>query len=91
MPAPIRRPRLGAKELDEAIALAADHLSLYQLTIEQDTPFFALYRNGKFELPDEDTSEALYEMTHERLSMHGLPSYEISNHATAGFMNLAII
>ncbi len=82
---PHQTPEAWAKELDEAIALAADHLSLYQLTIEQDTPFFALYRNGKFELPDEDTSVALYEMTHERLAMHGLPNYEISNHARPGY------
>nr|WP_320144736.1 radical SAM family heme chaperone HemW [uncultured Cohaesibacter sp.] len=82
---PHQTPEAWAKELDEAIALAADHLSLYQLTIEQDTPFFALYRNGRFELPDEDTSVALYEMTHERLEMHGMPAYEISNHARPGY------
>ena len=82
---PHQTPEAWARELDEAIALAADHLSLYQLTIEQDTPFFALYRNGKFELPDEDTSVALYEMTHERLEMHGMPAYEISNHARPGY------
>ena len=82
---PHQTPEAWAKELDEAIALAADHLSLYQLTIEQDTPFFALYRNGRFELPDEDTSVALYEMTHERLEMHGMPAYEISNHARQGY------
>ena len=73
-----------ANELDEAVALAADHLSLYQLTIEQDTPFFALYRNGKFELPDEDASVALYEQTHDVLEKHGMPAYEISNHAKPG-------
>ncbi|SNY90468.1 coproporphyrinogen III oxidase, anaerobic [Cohaesibacter sp. ES.047] len=82
---PHQTPELWAKELNEAVALAADHLSLYQLTIEQDTPFFALYRNGKFELPDEDTSVALYEMTHEALERHGMPAYEISNHARPGF------
>ena len=73
------------RELNEALALAADHLSLYQLTIEQDTPFFALYRNGKFELPDEDTSVALYQSTHELLEAKGMPAYEISNHARPGF------
>ncbi|TLP47124.1 coproporphyrinogen III oxidase [Cohaesibacter sp. CAU 1516] len=81
---PHQTPNLWAKELREAIALSADHLSLYQLTIEQDTPFFKLYRNGKFELPDEDTSVALYEMTHEELERHGMPAYEISNHARPG-------
>ncbi|WP_316862314.1 radical SAM family heme chaperone HemW [uncultured Cohaesibacter sp.] len=82
---PHQTPDEWAAELGEAVALAADHLSLYQLTIEQDTPFFALYRNSKFDLPDEDTSVALYEMTHEALEAHGLPAYEISNHARPGF------
>lgn len=72
------------KELTEAIDLAADHLSLYQLTIEQDTPFFKLYRNGKFDLPDEEESVALYETTHEVCEARGLPAYEISNHARPG-------
>ena len=73
-----------ATELQEALDLAADHLSLYQLTIEQDTPFLALYRSGKFEMPDEDTSVALYQMTHELLDAKGMPAYEISNHARPG-------
>lgn len=72
------------RELNEAIDLAADHLSLYQLTIEQDTPFFRLYRNGKFDLPDEEASVALYETTHEVCDARGLPAYEISNHARPG-------
>ncbi|MCT4655573.1 MAG: radical SAM family heme chaperone HemW [Cohaesibacter sp.] len=81
---PGQTPQSWAKELDEAIELAVDHLSLYQLTIEQDTPFFKLYRNGKFDLPDEETSVALYEMTHETCEKHGMPAYEISNHAKPG-------
>ncbi|PLW76210.1 radical SAM family heme chaperone HemW [Cohaesibacter celericrescens] len=82
---PKQTPDDWAKELEEAVSLAADHLSLYQLTIEQDTPFFALYRNGKFDLPDEDTSVALYQMTHDVLEANGMPAYEISNHAKPGF------
>ena len=81
---PHQTPKSWAKELNEAIDLAADHLSLYQLTIEQDTPFFALYRNGKFDLPDEDASVELYEATHEICEARGLPGYEISNHARPG-------
>ena len=81
---PHQTPDAWAAELDEALGLAADHLSLYQLTIEQDTPFFALYRNGKFELPDEDASVALYELTHDVLDASGMPAYEISNHAKPG-------
>ena len=81
---PHQTPRGWAKELNEAIDLAADHLSLYQLTIEEQTPFHALYRSGKFDLPDEDQSVALYETTQEICSARGLPAYEISNHARKG-------
>ena len=81
---PHQTPQGWAQELNEAIDLAADHLSLYQLTIEQDTPFHALYRNGKFDLPDEDVSVALYETTHEICDKRGMPAYEISNHARPG-------
>ncbi len=81
---PDQTPQSWSDELNEAIDLAADHLSLYQLTIEQDTMFHKLYHSGKFELPDEDTSVALYEVTHETCEARGLPAYEISNHARPG-------
>jgi len=71
-------------ELAGALRLAGDHLSLYQLTIEKGTPFFAARRDGAFALPDEDTSAALYETTQEICDAAGLPAYEISNHARPG-------
>ena len=58
--------------------------SLYQLTIEPDTPFAALHAAGKLRLPDEDTSRALYDTTQEICAAQGLPAYEISNHARPG-------
>jgi oxygen-independent coproporphyrinogen-3 oxidase len=71
-------------ELRQAIAQAAEHLSLYQLTIEAETPFFALHAAGKLKTPDEATARALYDVTQEVCAELGLPSYEISNHARAG-------
>ena len=71
-------------ELDEALSLAGDHLSLYQLTIESGTAFATLARRGELIAADEDTATALYEMTQDRLCRAGLPAYEISNHARAG-------
>jgi len=71
-------------ELERAIGEAAEHLSLYQLTIEQDTPFFALHAAGKLVIPDDDNARALYDMTQEVTAAHGLPAYEISNHARPG-------
>ena len=71
-------------ELREAIGLAADHLSLYQLTIEEGTQFYNLWRAGKLVTPDPDHAAALYEETQRVTAEHGLPAYEISNHAVPG-------
>ena len=72
------------QELETAIDLAADHLSLYQLTIEQGTPFFHLQQRGKLVVPDAEQAASLYELTQEVTEHHGLPAYEISNHARPG-------
>jgi oxygen-independent coproporphyrinogen-3 oxidase len=72
------------QELELAISEAAEHLSLYQLTIEEGTPFFGLHRAGKLKTPDEDLARQLYDVTQEVCAAHGLPSYEISNHARPG-------
>ncbi len=71
-------------ELAEALALAQGHLSLYQLTIEPDTPFASLHAAGKLVVPDADAAHALYDVTQELTGAAGLPAYEISNHATPG-------
>jgi putative oxygen-independent coproporphyrinogen III oxidase len=71
-------------ELTRAIGEAGDHLSLYQLTIEADTPFATLHAAGKLVTPDEDTGRALYDATQEVCDAGGLPAYEISNHARPG-------
>jgi putative oxygen-independent coproporphyrinogen III oxidase len=73
-----------AAELKRAIAEAAEHLSLYQLTIEMDTPFEALRAAGKLTIPDEDCARALYDLTQEICANAGLPAYEVSNHARPG-------
>jgi putative oxygen-independent coproporphyrinogen III oxidase len=71
-------------ELQQAIGLAADHLSLYQLTVEPETPFARLHMAGKLGVPDGDMAAAFYELTQEMTEAHGLPAYEISNHAAPG-------
>jgi len=71
-------------ELGEALALARGHLSLYQLTIEPETPFAALHAAGKLVVPEGEEALALYEVTQELTAAAGLPAYEISNHATSG-------
>ena len=72
------------RELEEALTLAGEHLSLYQLTIESGTAFATLAGRGELALPDEESTAALFEMTQERLAAGGLPAYEISNHARPG-------
>jgi oxygen-independent coproporphyrinogen-3 oxidase len=71
-------------ELLVAIAMAADHLSLYQLTIEEGTPFARLHAAGRLLVPNSEKAAALYAMTQEITEAHGLPAYEISNHAAPG-------
>ncbi|TPW27452.1 radical SAM family heme chaperone HemW [Pararhizobium mangrovi] len=71
-------------ELEEAIGYAADHLSLYQLTIEEGTPFYGLHKAGKLKVPDNDQAALLYEATQETTAARGLPAYEVSNHARPG-------
>lgn len=68
-------------ELMRAIDLAADHLSLYQLTIEKGTPFAALRDAGKLIPPDAELAADLFEATQAITADQGLFGYEISNHA----------
>jgi putative oxygen-independent coproporphyrinogen III oxidase len=71
-------------ELARAVAQAAEHLSLYQLTIEPGTPFAALNAAGKLAIPDADHARNLYDVTQEACAAAGLPAYEVSNHARPG-------
>jgi oxygen-independent coproporphyrinogen-3 oxidase len=81
---PRQTPQAWAQELERAIAEAAEHLSLYQLTIEPDTPFAALHAAGRLVTPNDDCARALYDTTQEICARAGLPAYEVSNHARSG-------
>jgi putative oxygen-independent coproporphyrinogen III oxidase len=72
------------EELRRALDLAADHLSLYQLTIEPGTAFEALHRRGEIVLPESDEAAALYDATAEEAARFGLLPYEVSNYAQPG-------
>ncbi|HJT43473.1 MAG TPA: radical SAM family heme chaperone HemW [Rhizomicrobium sp.] len=71
-------------ELKQALAFGTDHLSLYQLTIEPETPYALLHKNGTLQIPGEDLAAGLYETTQELTVAAGFPAYEISNHARQG-------
>jgi len=71
-------------ELDQALSLCADHLSLYQLTIEPGTGFEALHRRGELVLPEGELAAELYAATADACAVHGLLPYEVSNLARPG-------
>jgi putative oxygen-independent coproporphyrinogen III oxidase len=81
---PNQTPEAWRAELLKAISEGCEHLSLYQLTIEEGTPFEMLFRAGKLQVPDEDVARALWDVTQETTREAGLPAYEISNHARPG-------
>ncbi len=72
-------------ELTQALGLAVDHLSLYQLTVEDGTAFGDRYKRGKLRgLPDPDLAADMYELTQSLCEAHGFECYEVSNHAREG-------
>ncbi len=71
-------------ELSRALGFAADHLSLYQLTIEEGTTFAALHAAGRLTVPDAETGADMYEVTQGLCEAAGMPAYEVSNHAVPG-------
>ncbi len=73
-----------ARDLDRAIALGTEHLSLYQLTIEPGTRFAMMVAKQEFAPLDLERAACLFEMTQERTAQAGIPAYEISNHARPG-------
>lgn len=70
-----------AAELKEALSYTKEHLSLYQLTIEKGTAFYAPHQRGELKIPEENTASKLYEMTEDIMMEAGLPAYEVSNYA----------
>ncbi|HVI53127.1 MAG TPA: radical SAM family heme chaperone HemW [Candidatus Sulfotelmatobacter sp.] len=81
---PGQTPASWRGELAQAIALAADHLSLYQLTIEPGTAFHPAHARGDFVLPDEDAAAEMFDITQDMTAAAGMPAYEVSNHARPG-------
>jgi oxygen-independent coproporphyrinogen-3 oxidase len=81
---PRQTPDEWRNELKWAISEAAEHLSLYQLTIEPETPFATLHAAGKLVIPNDDNARDLWDVTQEITTQAGLPAYEVSNHARPG-------
>src|SRR5262249_39784358 len=81
---PEQSVRAWRAERGGALSFGPEHLSLYQLTIEPNTPFAREERSGNLVVPDEDSAASLFELTQEVAEAAGRPAYEISNHATRG-------
>jgi len=81
---PDQTVREWERELREALSLAAEHLSLYQLTIEPGTVFEKLVNARKLTVMDDDAARDLFDVTQEVCAAFGLPAYEVSNHARPG-------
>lgn len=72
------------QELQSALAFGAEHMSLYQLTIEPNTVFSEMYSKRRLKIIDDDQASDLYQMTNEIMAQHNMYSYEISNYAISG-------
>jgi putative oxygen-independent coproporphyrinogen III oxidase len=81
---PNQTPQAWEKELSEALQYIDGHSSLYQLTIEDGTAFKTMFERGDFSIPDEEQGASLFEITQNIMEAHGLPAYEVSNHAKSG-------
>lgn len=81
---PGQEPEDWRNELERMLALGAEHLSLYQLTIEPGTRFATDVRLGALLPLDDDRAAELFTLTRDQAAAAGLPAYEISNHARPG-------
>lgn len=72
-------------ELEDFLALEPDHLSVYGLTIEDETPFHHQHLRGELTLPEEESAAAMFLDLHQRLTGSGYAHYEISNYARPGY------
>ncbi len=71
-------------ELRQALSLAGDHISLYQLTIEKGTPFYSSHKAGEFVLPEEEIAAEMLLLTNAVTGGKGYEAYEVSNYARPG-------
>ncbi len=79
-----RQPKDWANELETALTEAGEHCRSISSPSRPDTPYAALHKAGKLKTPDDDLGRELYDTTLEICAAHGLPAYEISNHARPG-------
>jgi oxygen-independent coproporphyrinogen-3 oxidase len=82
---PGQRVESWRKNLEQAVALRPQHLSLYQLSIEKGTGFFEQYHAGSLQLPDDQEILAMEKLSRDYLASRGIEQYEISSYARPGY------
>ena len=71
--------------LEKVVSLKPEHISVYSLIVEDETPMKKLIESGKLKLPDEEDERNQYKYTKNFLELNGYKHYEISNFAKPGF------
>ncbi|MED1143799.1 radical SAM family heme chaperone HemW [Bacillus paralicheniformis] len=74
-----------ASSLDTALALGAEHYSVYSLIVEPKTVFYNLMKKGRLHLPPQDQEAEMYELVMRKMEEAGIGQYEISNYAKKGY------
>ena len=82
---PLQSLEQWSQELQQALDFGANHMSLYQLTIEKGTKFFSDFQQKKFTMPNENLAADFYDLTNQLTASKGLELYEISNYAKKNF------
>jgi oxygen-independent coproporphyrinogen-3 oxidase len=82
---PSQTPEMWRNDLEQALRLAPEHISVYGLTLEEGTPFAERYQDDDPLLPDEDMSADMFEAANDLLCANGYEHYEIANYARPGF------
>jgi len=81
---PQQKPLEWIQELHEALVFAGEHLSIYQLTVEDGTPLARAVDSGRVRMLDDDVSAQIFEDTYKFMAEAGRPAYEVSNFAQPG-------
>ena len=74
--------------LKQAVAIAPNHLSCYDLVLEPVTAFGKQYQPGETPLPDDDVTAEMYRLTQQTLTAAGYQHYEVSNYSQPGYQCL---
>jgi putative oxygen-independent coproporphyrinogen III oxidase len=76
------------ENLNRIVALAPEHISAYQMSIDRGSALYKMSENGQYEMPSQERCREQYELLQEVLSAAGYEQYEISNFAKPGYNSI---